>query len=315
MKIITRQQIEKIAGSLDLIPLIEQGFVAYSQGKAVVPPVGELLFKDPPGEVHIKYGYLTGDDCYVIKIASGFSKNSSLGMPNNTGMMLLFSQKTGWPMGILLDEGLLTALRTAVAGAIAAKYLAPKKVRCIGIVGTGNQGLLQLRHLKPVVACRDVLVWGIHREKAEHFAAEMRLDGYSIQAAASVAEIGGTCNLIVTTTPSHEPLLLDEHVQKGTHITAIGSDTPEKQELDSRILARADLVVADSIEQCLLRGEIHQALKRKLIQKKNLAELGDVIQGRASRRDNDDQITVADLTGVAVQDLQIAKAVYHCGLF
>ena len=137
MQILTLDQIKKALPSVELMEDIEKGFVAYSQGKAVVPPVGELVLQDPPGDVHIKYGYLKGDDYYVIKIASGFYENAKLGLPTSNGMMLMFRQKTGQPVAAMLDEGYLTDIRTAVAGAIAAKHLAPSKVTRIGIVGTG----------------------------------------------------------------------------------------------------------------------------------------------------------------------------------
>ena len=118
------------------------------------------------------------------------------------------------------------------------------------------------------------------------------------------------CNLIITATPSKTPLLSADLIRKGTHITAVGSDTPEKQELDAKILQRADRVVVDSISQVLSRGESFHALEKGLITKEDLIELGNVIQDRKLQRASDDEITVADLTGVAVQDLQISKAVW-----
>jgi ornithine cyclodeaminase len=160
MKTLSLKEIKAALPSVDLMAEIEQGFVAYSQGRAVVPPIGELIMQDPPGEVHIKYGYITGDDYYVIKIASGFFQNPKLDLPSSNGLMLVFSQKTGTLEAVLLDEAHLTDIRTAVAGAIAAKYLAPSIIDRIGIVGTGVQARLQLEYLAPVTDCRDVLVWG-----------------------------------------------------------------------------------------------------------------------------------------------------------
>ena len=152
MKIVNLEKIKEIVADIDLLPLIEEGFVKYSMGLTVVPPVGELLFDNPPGDVHIKYGYIMGDDYFVIKIASGFYENPKLGIPSGSGMMLLFNQKTGGPVGGLFDRGYLTDVRTGVAGAIAAKYLAPRKIGRIGIVGTGTQARLQLVHLKSVIS-------------------------------------------------------------------------------------------------------------------------------------------------------------------
>ena len=204
----------------------------------------------------------------MIKIASGFYENAQLGLPSSNGLMLLFNQQTGALVTVLLDEGMLTDTRTAVAGAIAAKYLAPNRVERIGIVGAGIQGRLQLRYLSNVTPCRDVLVWGLGESELDAYVNDMTPEGYQVETTMDPRQILRSCNLVVTATPSTEPLLMGEDLQAGTHITAVGSDTPHKQELDSRILARADLVVADSIAQCLVRGEIHQAIKDGLISEK-----------------------------------------------
>jgi len=135
--------------------------------------------------------------------------------------------------------------------------------------------------------------------------------GYTVQTTLEAAEVTEECRLIITATPSEIPLIDVKQIRPGTHITAMGSDTHVKQELDPKILQIADVVVADSIEQCLTRGEISKALQAGLINKEDLIELGDVITGRQSGRTSDKQITVADLTGVAVQDIQIAKAVHQ----
>jgi len=308
MKILTLDQIKSVLPSVDLMGEIESGFIAYSQGRAVVPPVGELVMQDPPGDVHIKYGFLTGDDYYVIKIASGFYENPKLDLPSSNGLMLVFSQKTGALEAVLLDEGYLTDIRTAIAGAIAAKYLAPSSVERIGIVGSGMQARLQLEYLAPVTDCRDVLVWGRSEDKLAAYEQDMTEKGFRVSTTTDAGDIMASCRLIVTTTPATSPILSGQ-AQPGTHITAVGSDTHDKQELDAEILSRAELVVADSISQCLERGEIHQALKSNAITEAGLVELGSIIAGDAIGRESDDQVTVADLTGVAVQDIQISKAV------
>ena len=308
MKTITLEQIKKELPALDLMAAIESGFVDYSQGRAVVPPVGELILDK--GDVHIKYGYIKEEPYYVIKIASGFYGNPALGLASGNGMMLLFRQDTGEPVCTLLDEGWLTDIRTAIAGAIAAKYLAPKTVDRIGIVGTGVQARLQLRYLAGVSDCRSVLVWGRGETQLEECRRDMEGDGFEVETTLDATDVLKNCNLVVTTTPATEPILDAASLRMGTHITAVGSDTPHKQELESEILTRADVVVADSIAQCVARGEIFKALQTGGIAGEELAELGDVISGHVPGRTDDDQITVADLTGVAVQDIKIATAVY-----
>ncbi|MFC1725857.1 ornithine cyclodeaminase family protein [candidate division KSB1 bacterium] len=311
VQVFTLKEIKDVLKNINTVELIEEGFAAYSEGKVIVPPVGEMILDDENGEVHIKYGYIKGGDYYVIKIASGFYDNYKLGLPTTNGMMLVFSQKTGEPVSFLLDEGYLTEVRTAAAGAVAAKYLAPEKIKRIGIFGAGTQGRMQLEYLLPVIGCRDVVVWGLNEEELDKYEKDMARFKLNIQTTLDAEEAARNSDLIVTATPSKKPLIKAEWISPGTHITAMGSDTPEKNELDPEIVKKADVVVADSIEQCLLRGEIYQALKRDLINKDKLTELGNVISGRSPGRTSGDQITIADLTGVAVQDIQISKAVYE----
>jgi ornithine cyclodeaminase len=308
MVIITLDQIRQVLPSIDIIPHIEEGFRAYSEGRVTVPPVGEMILEK--GEVHIKYGFVREEEYYVIKIASGFYGNAALGIPSGNGLMLLFRQETGEGVSILLDEGYLTDVRTAAAGAIAARYLAPSKVHRIGIAGTGTQARLQLSYLKNVVDCRDVLVWGRSLQKLDGYKSVMDKEGFSVETTLEASEILKQCNLVVTTTPSKTPLLSHKDLIQGTHITAVGSDTPDKHELDANILGSADIVVADSIEQCLARGEIHQAITAGELEKEKLIELGQVISGISGGRTSDGQTTITDLTGVAVQDIGIATAIY-----
>lgn len=304
-------QIKSVLKKIHPIQEIEEGFIAYSQGKAVIPPVGEMLFEKPVGDVHIKYGFIADDDYYVIKVASGFFESPQSSRYTSDGLLLLFKKGTGKLACALLDECYLTNVRTAAAGAVVAKYLAPRQVDCIGIVGAGTQGRMQLDFLKTVIDCKDVTVWGLNQEELDEYKKDMEPAGYTIRTTLRTEDVAAQCNLIVTATPSKSPLLSADLIRKGTHITAMGSDTPEKNELDPQILQKADIVVADSISQCLLRGEIYQALKAGVLEKERIVELGNVIINPALQRTSEEQATIADLTGVAVQDIQIAKAVYH----
>ena len=306
IKIVDLSKIKSILPKVDLINEIEKGFVAYSNGEVVVPPVGELSFDSPPGDVHIKYGYIKNDDIYVIKIASGFYKNSEFDLPTGNGMIMVFDQKNGQPIAVLNDECYLTDVRTAIAGAICAKYFAPKNINRIGIIGTGVQARMQLRYLKGVVDCNDALVWGRNSDSLDIYENDMESSEFAISTTINLDEVINDCQLIVTCTPSEMPLI--NSVNEGTHITAMGSDTVQKQELDSNILLKADLVISDSRSQSIDRGEIHHALKDGLGMN-SVVELGEVISNKINGRTSDKQITVADLTGVAVQDIQIAKAV------
>ncbi|MBT8347257.1 MAG: ornithine cyclodeaminase family protein [Desulfofustis sp.] len=308
-QIVNLKQIKEICRKIDFAPLIEEGFAAYSDGRVVVPPVGEMSFSAPPGDTHIKYGYIKDDDSFVVKIASGFYDNPKRGLPSNSGLMLVFSQHTGLLQTVLLDEGYLTDVRTAVAGRIAAKYLASSELEAIGILGTGIQARLQVLQLRTLTRCRQLVAWGRSEKSLEAYRDALEQEGFSVVTTTEAEELTAVCNLIVTATPSAIPLLFADQIRPGTHITAVGSDTPLKQELDPDILAKADLVVADSIPQCLERGEIAKAIGAGTLNRDQVVELGKIVSGRVQGRTAKDQITVADLTGVAVQDIQIAKAV------
>ncbi|MHA1418575.1 MAG: ornithine cyclodeaminase family protein [Candidatus Heimdallarchaeaceae archaeon] len=309
-KIINLKEIKKVIEKINPIEIIEEGFVAYSQKKVEIPPVGEMVFDDPPGECHIKYGFIKEDDYFVIKVATGFYDNPKINLPAFDGLMLLFSQKTGQLLSILLDEGHLTNIRTASAGAIAAKYMAPKNVKRIGVFGAGTHGRLQPIYLQKVLNCKNIITWGLNQEELDVYEKDMKELGFQVQTTQDPEDITSSCNLIVTCTPSKEPLIFADQIRKGTHITAIGSDTAEKQELDSAILKKTDRLIVDSIEQCMSRGESFKAMNNSMIKKEKMIELGHMIMKKEYQRQSEEEITVVDLTGVAIQDIQIAKAVW-----
>jgi ornithine cyclodeaminase len=287
----------------------------YSDGNVEVPPVGFLHFDDPPGDVHLKYGYIKNDDIYVVKIASGFYNNHELGISSSDGLILVFSQKTGVLQSILLDECYLTDIRTAVGGAVVAKYLAPSKVSKIGIVGTGVQARLQLQMLQYVVDCNQFVIWGRNQEKIDLLIKDVKSqvgfwpNEFEIEGTTDMNYLTAQCNLIVTTTGATAPLIDADQISLGTHITAMGSDDFGKMELDAKLLQKADLLVADSISQCVHHGEMLQGIKNNYIKEEDILELGNVISNPKLGRTDDKQITIADQTGVAVQDIQIAKMV------
>ena len=293
-----------------LVQRIEEGFIQYSNGNCVVPPVGELLFHNPSGEVHIKSGYVIGEDYYVIKIASGFKNNYLGGIANDQGMMLLFNQGTGEPLAAIKDDAYLTNIRTAIAGLICAKTLS-NEINRIGIIGTGNQARLQAQFLKHISDCRDIVLWGRNKKNTEKCKEDLTQLGFLVKTVNLPNKVAKSCNLIITTTSSKTPLLKKLDINEGTHITAVGSDTPFKNELEPSILSMANIVVADSISQCLDRGEISHAIKNNVIIKDKIIELGSVLSGLKNGRTQKEQITVSDLTGVAIQDLNIAEFIYE----
>ena len=302
-EVYTRSQLEQAISPAEVIAAMERAFVAYSRGEALIPPVGQMEFNDPPGDCHIKYGYLKAGDTFTVKIATGFWRNPEQGLPSSNGVVLVFSRRTGKLAAFLQDEGLLTDLRTAAAGAVAAKYLAPPDLKCIGIIGSGIQAHLQLEYLKQVTTCRRVLLWARSRERARAF----RVEGFEIEVASSVRELARESRLIVTTTSSRQWLLGVADVRPGTHITAVGADGGGKQELEPRLFAVSVLCAVDSRSQCFQYGDSSYAIEQNWIHAENLVEIGTLIANPARRRRSEADITIADLTGVAVQDIAVAE--------
>jgi ornithine cyclodeaminase len=308
-RLFSPEEIRKRLETVDPVLCVEEAFRSFSRGEAIVPPPGELIFDNPPGDVHIKYGYIGGGAFYVVKIASGFYENPRHGLPSSNGVMLAFDRQTGALAAILDDRGHLTDIRTAAAGAVAAKYLAPENVETIGVIGTGLQAELQVKFLQFVRPCKNILVWGRRAEAAESYAERMRKDGYTVAVASSVEDVAERCRIIVTTTASHEPHLHGAMIRPGTHVTAMGADTPDKRELHADIFAAADLVAVDSRVQGALRGDLKGALDARTVELERVSELGQIIAGTAKGRSSAGQVTVAALTGLAVQDVAIASAV------
>jgi ornithine cyclodeaminase len=305
---------EEILARFDVeraVRMIEDGFIAYSKKTALVPPVQNFFFTAANGDCCVKSAYVDGSETFAVKVSSGFYNNPAAGLPSNSGLVMLFSATTGEPVALLQDGGWLTSTRTAIAGQLAARLLAPRDVHGIGIIGTGDQARLQLEYLKPLTRCRDVHVWGPHVEQGERFVSDMSAQGFHLHLHATPEQVARNANLIVTATPSRDALLMSDWVAAGTHITAVGADSAGKQELDPKIVARAGMIVVDSKEQCSKYGEVSHALAAGLIPSTALHELGELLaQGTRARDDADArQITIADLTGVAVQDAQIANSV------
>ena len=307
--VVSADACERAVHEPELIEEIARGFIAYTAGRVVVPPVGHLGFSEPLGDVHIKYGYVRGDDVFVIKVAAGFPENSRRGLPTGDGCMLVFDSHTGFLLAVLLDRSRLTDLRTAAAGAVAARALAPRSISRIGVIGSGVQARLQPLMLQHVTACRDIALFGRARERAAACASHLVAAGFRVELCASADEVAQRSELIVTTTASRESLFHASSVRPGTHITAVGADAPGKQELDTALFARAEVVVADSISQCADHGDLAPALASKSIALDGVRELGAVLADSALGRTREDQITIADLTGVAVQDIVIAEHV------
>jgi ectoine utilization protein EutC len=313
IKIFKEQEIRNLIQYPEAIAAMEKAFAAYSAGKAMVPPVVHLDVPENEGEVHIKSAYVLGTPSFTVKIASGFYKNKERGLPLSGGMMIVFDSQTGYPLAFLLDNGYLTDFRTAAAGAVASKYLASQEIQQVGVIGGGMQGRMQVQALSFVRKFRRVKVYDHRTINIVRYLEDMRgkVDA-DFSAAGTVRDAVRGSQIVITATPSRDPLIDAAWVEPGTHITAVGSDGPHKQELDTHILAKADRVFADSIEQCIKLGEIHHAIKAELLKREDIdGELGQVISGAIPGRQSANEITVCDLTGVGVQDAYIAALAFE----
>ena len=309
MKILNKRQILEAFDADATTLLLKEGFIAYSKRQVQQPPVQHFLFEQASGDCCIKSAWLEGDEQFVLKVSSGFYRNPAQGLASNQGLMMAFSAQTGEPQALLLDEGWLTALRTALAGRIVAELCAPTEIPAIGIVGCGMQALLQLQQLKPLTACREVWVWGRNESALQAYRHSAEAEGFRVHTTQDAAELATHCRLIITTTPSREPILRATDIRPGTHITAVGADSHGKQELESGLVARADVLLADSVSQCTEYGEIATAYRQGLLASIPIVELGTVLAQGKKVRSDPEQITLADLTGLAIQDVQIVKGI------
>lgn len=290
-----------VRAALDMttcIDAVERAFVAYANGEAELPTVIHLDVPEAQGEIHVKAGHLHGAPAYAVKVASGFYGSEP---PAIDGMVVVFDARDGAPLAFLLDGGYLTDTRTGAAGGVAARWLAPSRVRTVAVIGTGIQARAQVEALRLVrPGIEEVRVWGRDPGRAASAAADV--GGVTTR---TVEEAVHDADVVVTCTASREPLVFAAWIKAGTHVTAVGSDGPGKQELDPALLRSADLLVVDSIAQCRASGELQHALSEE----GRAVELGAICAGRAPGRSAEHQLTICDLTGVGVQDVAAANAV------
>jgi len=292
----------------EAVACVESCFRALASENIVMPPILRLDIPEHNGEVDVKTAYVPGFDSFAIKISPGFFDNPKLGLPSVNGLMVLFSARTGLVEALLLDNGYLTDVRTAAAGAVAAEWLARSDARRAGILGAGVQARLQLKALTLVRGIAEARVWAREAARAEAFATEMSAAlGIPVTACASAEEAVRASDIVVTTTPSTTPLVQADWLGAGQHVTAMGSDAEHKNELAPEVVVRVDRFVCDRQSQSARLGELHHAIEAGLVAADAaVPELGQVIAGQAEGRRSDSDITVCDLTGTGVQDTAIA---------
>ena len=291
------------------IDIIDEAFSRLATGGVIMPPVLSMHLSEVNGEVDVKTAYVPGLNIFAIKMSPGFFDNPAKGLPSLSGLMVALSAETGIVSAVLLDNGYLTDVRTAAAGGVAARYLAPKTVRTAGVIGCGMQARLQARALLLERDVEQLLVWSRNKVAAERYAEEQRGElGIPVTAIDSVESLVRQSQVVVTTTPSPEPFVQAKWLHPGLHITAMGSDSQEKCELEPEILLAADRLVVDRVSQSLERGEMRTAVRAGLMAADAKPdEIGALCAGLVGGRQSEDEITVCDLTGTGVQDTAIAN--------
>lgn len=311
MIVLTREQIEQLIDIPKSVLEIEEAYRATSAGRVNLPPVGHITFPELEADCHIKYGHALGSPIFVIKIATGFPKNVDTEYPTGSGVNVVMSAQTGQVEAVLYDEGMLTDVRTGLGGAIATRLLARRDSKRVLIIGTGRQARYQIEsHVAVMGPNLQFQVWGRLSERADSVVNEMSKI-CSIERVDDLESSVRDADIIVTITGSTTPLVLSDWVKPGTHITAVGADAPGKQELEVALVEKADVLVADHIEQCVDHGEISRFVQTDDTRKSTIVELGQVLNNAKLGRRNDSQITIADQTGIAACDIAISQSVLN----
>ena len=317
IKILTEKELrESVSLDLQAVDIIEQAFAALARGGVVMPPILSMAIEEKHGEVDVKTAYVPGMDAFAIKASPGFFDNPSKGLASLNGLMILFDSDTGIVKAVLLDNGYLTAVRTAAAGAVAARHLAPRSPATVGVIGAGEQAELQIQALALVRSFERVLVWARKPEQAADYARRMSEKlGVPVRSADNAEQCVRESDVVVTTTPARGPIVQAAWLHPGQHITAMGSDSPEKNELEPAIIARADRFVCDRRSQSLAQGELRAAVAAGAVSENfPVDELGEIIIGSKPGRTDEQTITVCDLTGTGVQDTAIANHAYRAAV-
>jgi ornithine cyclodeaminase len=259
-------------------------------------------------EIEAKAAYLNENPYYVIKVRSNFRDNPKINLPAQHGLMIVFDAATGFPAAILLDNGYITAMSAGAVGALTVKHLANKNIERVAVLGSGRQAYMQIKYLMSIREISTVSVWGRTPLNVDSYARLIVEDhDLDVEIAPTPEAAVQEADLIITATASQTPNQQADWLKPGVHIIAVGSNHPDQQELYPNVLQRADIIIADDLEQCIANGEIGHALATGVIARADIrGELGDLLIGKVPGRTHLDQITVADLTGLDVQETGVA---------
>lgn len=313
MLLLDEKTIREMLTIEDVIRLVEFAFAEDARGHIKTLPVLKEHLPFGVGTWVVKAGHLelstTEDpvmqDVIGLKLGGYCPENMGKGLPNHNAAVMLIDPATGRPHAILAAN-VITTLRTAAGGAIAARWLSGERADRVAVLGAGDQAYAQLNAWAAIHPIKLVKVWARNRERGDEYAAFWRTKGIDAQACSTAEEAVRGAGLIITTTAAREPILRLEWVQPGAHINAIGSDSIGKQELHEDLVSKATLF-ADKRAQSIRIGEMQKPLELRLVEKSHVrAELGEICAGIKPGRTRENEITIFDSTGVAFQDLVVA---------
>jgi len=309
--LLTDREIKPLLEMNEVLEVVEQAFREKGLGRVQMPPKTYLYFERYNGDLRVMPAYMESLDASAVKIVNVHPDNRKFNLPTVMAVITLIDPKTGAPQAIM-DGTEITAARTGAAAGVATKYLAREGASRLGIVGAGVQATKQLAFILHVTDLAEVKVYDIIEETKKKFVqkAKQQYQDIEIVAAESVEDAVRDADIISTVTPSRKPLILNEWIEDGTHINAIGADAPGKEELDPAILKRSKLVI-DDWNQALHSGEINVPVSKGLINRDDIyGELGEIVAEKKKGRTARNEVTVFDSTGLAIQDTVVAKLVY-----
>jgi ornithine cyclodeaminase/alanine dehydrogenase len=314
--LLKKEEVARLICMREVIAAVEEAFVAFSGGQVEQPDYIGIHLPPPRGEIDFKLGYYQANEVISMKASSGgFPDNpAAYGLPTNMGTILLFDART-CALTCVMDGSLITGLRTGAAGAVSVKALARKDAKTVTSIGTGIQARLQIRAISEVMHIEAIHAWDNHPETLAQFKADIEREfGIPVVMAASKEDAVRRADVLVTTTRGKGTLVEADWVRPGTHIVAIGTDQRGKQELAPEIFRNAK-IVNDSIAQCVTKGETWHPLNANIITMADIhGEIGAILAGTQPGRENDDEITIFDSTGMAIQDNTTAARIYRNAL-
>ncbi|VVB73098.1 Alanine dehydrogenase [uncultured archaeon] len=310
---ITEETVKSLLTMDDAIAAVEKAFFDHGSGKTQMPPKSYLYFPKYDGDLRTMPAYLDSNEQAGVKIVNVHARNSKIGLPTVMALLVLNSPQTGAPLAVM-DATYLTSMRTGAAGAVAARHLARPNSSTVGMVGAGVQARMQLLGLSRIFKIESVIVSDLNIEKARSLEKDARtfLD-CDFKLAANAME-ACKCDILVTTTPSRHPVVMESWVRPGTHINAIGADAAGKQELESSLTKKAKVVV-DDMAQARHSGEVNVPISKGELRPEDIyAQIGEVLAGRKPGRVSDKEITIFDSTGLGIQDVASGFVVYERAL-